>query len=306
MQAFRKSNDQVVLDLLCKRFRTPFSKTDLQSRPKAEEYSSSTTYSKDWLLYNYRRKLLNSDKALEESRDLETVKMWEIAEKQCFSTNQRLNRVVENDFLNSVRDKIASVIGWIPPVKLCTNGRWSNGATALTKRGTHFSVKMKGSVAVTHGASGLAPFFFSGLDRYDSGVFMPEFFGEFHIVRSNRCVQVPKTSDVNRMIACEPAANAFMQQAVGRHIRSCLKKVANIDLNDQTVNQDAAFRAVFDDLATLDLSMASDTLSLSLVEHVVPKEWLTLLKRLRCTHSDLNGRTILLEKFSSMGNGFTF
>jgi hypothetical protein len=107
------------------------------------------------------------------------------------------------------------------------------------------------------------------------------------------------------MIACEPSANAFCQQAIGQWFRKRLKSVG-VDLNDQTINQEAAFRARVDDLSTLDLSSASDTLSIALVDLLLPYEWVKLLCMVRSPFTLLDGKWYFLEKFSSMGNAFTF
>ena len=58
--------------------------------------------------------------------------------------------------------------------------------------------------------------------------------------------------------------------------------------------------------ATIDLSMASDTVATNLVKLVVPKAWFSLLMRLRSPFTFVDGHWTKLEKFSSMGNGFTF
>jgi hypothetical protein len=65
--------------------------------------------------------------------------------------------------------------------------------------------------------------------------------------------------------------------------------------------------------ATIDLSNASDTVCRVLVELLLPDDWHTLLSQLRSPFTRFspdgkkkNRRWYLLEKFSSMGNGFTF
>lgn len=61
-----------------------------------------------------------------------------------------------------------------------------------------------------------------------------------------------------------------------------------------------------DTLATIDLSNASDTVSRVLVELLLPRKWHELLCSLRATHTLVDKKLVRLEKFSSMGNGFTF
>ena len=58
--------------------------------------------------------------------------------------------------------------------------------------------------------------------------------------------------------------------------------------------------------ATIDLSNASDTVAYQLVKLVLPPDWFELLISLRAPFTDMDGKRVRLEKFSSMGNGFTF
>lgn len=58
--------------------------------------------------------------------------------------------------------------------------------------------------------------------------------------------------------------------------------------------------------ATIDLSRASDTIGRELVRALLPPLWAELLESLRATHTSVGGKHVYLEKYSSMGNGFTF
>jgi hypothetical protein len=81
-----------------------------------------------------------------------------------------------------------------------------------------------------------------------------------------------------------------------------------LDLNDQTRNQRLARVGSFaGTLATIDLSMASDTVSRALVELMLPTDWLEALGQCRSPFGVLpSGEKIFYQKFSSMGNGYTF
>lgn len=235
-------------------------------------------------------------------RDRLTLESWEKAEQRCFRTNARLSRIVAgseiDEFCTRVRERISKILGPVPS-RLFEHGRWSNGATFSLRRGTHYSLKVCSDKSVTLSAARHVPWFFQGIVAADSN--------EFSLVEGNRCIQVPKTWKIDRMISAEPTANAFMQQAVGRHIRSRLKRLTRIDLTDQTINQRGAFHAMVDGLATLDLSMASDTMATSLVNILLPPDWFFFLDSLRSHKSrTTSGGWRYLNKFSSMGNAFTF
>ncbi|DAD52380.1 TPA_asm: RNA-directed RNA polymerase [ssRNA phage SRR5466365_3] len=116
---------------------------------------------------------------------------------------------------------------------------------------------------------------------------------------------VPKTALTDRVICIEPTLNGFAQLGIGAMLREALRNVG-CDLTDQGINQRLASRAVTKGLATLDLSSASDTIARDLVRWLLPADWVFAMESCRCSHTLLKGRRVELEKFSSMGNGYTF
>jgi hypothetical protein len=125
-------------------------------------------------------------------------------------------------------------------------------------------------------------------------------------VPGNRITFVPKDCKTRRTIAVEPRWNIYFQKGVGRVLRNVLKRTG-IDLDDQSRNQDLARHAsIHDDLATVDLQSASDSISYELVRWLLPERWVTILSRLRSPSYLLNGEWHRAEKWSSMGNGYTF
>jgi len=126
-------------------------------------------------------------------------------------------------------------------------------------------------------------------------------------IRGNSFTTVPKDSLKDRGIAIEPSINVFYQLAYGKVIRSRLKSVG-INLTDgQDIHRRVACEAsIKGHLSTIDLSNASDTISRSLVKLLLPERWFQVLDDLRSHRTLFQGKWYLLEKFSSMGNGFTF
>lgn len=126
-------------------------------------------------------------------------------------------------------------------------------------------------------------------------------------VSRNRLALVPKNWKTHRMIACEPSGLLPFQLAFDAFIKGRLKRLHGIDLSNQDLNKDMArLASVFDNWATIDLKMASDTLSIALVKWLVTSEWWDVLKRLRSPNWVSDGRAGVYAKFSSMGNGCTF
>jgi len=117
---------------------------------------------------------------------------------------------------------------------------------------------------------------------------------------------VPKNAKTDRSIVTEPSLNGMVQLGIGGFIADRLRAFG-VDLRDQTRNQRLALEgSLTGALATLDLSSASDTVSLELVFHLLPIDWALFLTRFRSGTVTYKGDNLKLEKFSSMGNGYTF
>jgi len=118
---------------------------------------------------------------------------------------------------------------------------------------------------------------------------------------------VPKSSLIDRGIVVEPVLNTLLQGGVGRLMAEKLLTECGLDLSKQEPNQVLARIGSIDgSLATIDLSSASDTVATNLVLDLFPDDWFDLLAQARSGSITFQGRRVVLEKFSSMGNGTTF
>jgi hypothetical protein len=131
-------------------------------------------------------------------------------------------------------------------------------------------------------------------------------------VAGNRITFVPKDGRSLRSIAVEPALNVQVQLGVHEYLRALFVRKGVCDLGDQSQNQmlsyiGSASSDGLDPLVTLDLASASDSVSIELVRWLLPSDWFGLLDALRSTEFSLkSGAFYKSEKFSTMGNGFTF
>jgi hypothetical protein len=132
--------------------------------------------------------------------------------------------------------------------------------------------------------------------RYCTGISLTE---------SSKLTTVPKNSKIDRCICIEPDLNIFVQLGIGALLRERLR-VHGCDLNDQSRNQHWASVAREFDLCTMDLSSASDTICREAVWLLLPHDWCDLLHFARVDSTRLGDEVIKLEKWSSMGNGYTF
>lgn len=110
----------------------------------------------------------------------------------------------------------------------------------------------------------------------------------------------------------QPILNGMLQNAIGDHLAAgpCMR--AGIEIRNQQRNQILAREgSLTGALATLDLRGASDTKSYWLVLETIPIDWFCLLAearvgRIKDPRTPGKESFLDLEKFSAMGNGFTF
>lgn len=128
------------------------------------------------------------------------------------------------------------------------------------------------------------------------------------VVQHNKITFVPKTAKTYRSIAIEPLLNGFVQKGIDEHMRLKLKRIG-IDLSDQSINSELAREGsldVGDSFCTIDLSSASDSISIELCRELLPPEWFDLLDSTRSKSYAYNKVIKAFNKFCSMGNGFCF
>jgi len=127
-----------------------------------------------------------------------------------------------------------------------------------------------------------------------------------------RVCLVPKDSRGPRIISCEPAELMFIQQGLMRKLYSILETHRStrgrINFANQGINQELARRSsITGEMATLDLSDASDRVSLNLVRELFPENWVEAFEACRSESTELpDGRVIKLNKFAPMGSACCF
>jgi len=237
------------------------------------------------------------------------------AESLCSETNNILKlwsrgrflfeRDVEAVLFRAQR-KIANVLGDVPNLD-DLRFRFGPGATTQITRGKA-NAKRKLSEPFCC-SEDLAPYVSDVLDQVPAWVFpegSPETVRSDVVIHDGKIAFVPKNAKTFRSVAVEPMLNTFCQLGIGDYMAKRLLQVG-IDISDQTRNQDLAREgSLTGALATLDLSSASDTIAFELVAHLLPIDWFLFLSKYRTGTVKVEGLPVKLQKFSSMGNGFTF
>lgn len=242
------------------------------------------------------------------------VKKFEEFELLCRQTNSRFRRPQSDPLYrdqivwlhHAIRRKICDVLGEISFDEFFSRADWGPGATTLMKRRqASSSNKFQREVGITRDLHALIPIdVLKGQYPLWASHLSDIGFPNFQV--GNKVVTVPKDATTDRVIAIEPGINLWFQLSIGRQIGDRLRRVG-IDLRDQSHNQRLARLGSIDSsLTTVDLSSASDSISVEVVRELLPADWFHLLDRCRSHYGTLEGKLVKWEKFSSMGNGFTF
>lgn len=273
---------------------------------------------------------------LKENRKERAKAKFVKAELKCRETNEIFNLRDQGLFnlepwadaaLQRAKAKISRVLGTLPRISEL-DFKFGPGATTLTK-------KRQASVAekLTAGFScseDLLPYASRILEEIPEwfklhestnytkvtpvkdangrsiGTLYDEFGRAPVVVLPGRVNFVPKDAMTDRSIIVEGSLNVLIQGAIGRYMFRRLK-ASGIDLSDQSRNQRLAkIGSLTGALATLDLVSASDMMAIAIVRELLPWEWYFFLSTCRSSTVMLDGEPMLQEKFSSMGNGFTF
>lgn len=284
--------------------------------------------------------LLQKCKNLPVEVDKETpaVEKWLKAEAICCSVNVRFERYFGNgsstptevrmlNFLEDARENIARVLGNTPKT---LDGKFGPGSS------TEIRGRMPTLFKTAGGKMTKQPHMTADCQLYWQALYgksvwsralaMYSPYSSADLIRRDAVLGfAPKKATIHRTTETGPGVNVFLQLAAGSFIRNRLKKIAGIDLDEgQALHaRDACAASLDGGASTIDLSSASDTISYWLVKYLLPEGWFSLLDDLRTRFTRVPARFskvlglegtgkpatdihVKLEKFSSMGNGFTF
>ena len=127
-------------------------------------------------------------------------------------------------------------------------------------------------------------------------------------VQGSRLSFVPKSSEITRTICTEPILNMFFQKGIAEVLERRLHGVIGIDFKKQPDKNRwlARIGSETGRFGTIDLSSASDSMSLKLVRDWFPDHMVRWLELTRSKKTMINGAWVDLHMVSSMGNAYTF
>ena len=237
-------------------------------------------------------------------------------EQACAATNVRLTRYLPEtlyledgdmpvyEFITRWRKEVDFVLGNLP---VHLTPRFSSGATyADTGKLITTPDKMSSTPTIYPAIRDLLPFW-RETSWYRALCEERPWQSDPEEVRGNIFFTVPKDGTKFRGCCKEASLAVAFQLDVGREMKKRLLRI-NVDLQKgQAYHREIArFASIDQTFATIDMSNASDTVCRVLPKLTLRGDWWELLNSLRATHTRVDKTWYRLEKFSSMGNGFTF
>lgn len=262
-----------------------------------------------------------------EYRERECLLKWFEAEKACRDTNRRIPWLGKKHsmwpehiekYMFRARKICHRILGKSPIECSDWFEGFGPGATLSNSRAESAVIyKLTNKPSITEGAI----WFYPALPRRLRAVWGP--LDSWEVSEAGRFSTVPKSYKIDRAIMIEPLVNAAIQRSLGVQIAHRLKPfLGDIRHLPERHKELARIGSLTGQYATLDMSAASDTIATEFVRFMLPPDWFRVLNYARTpcvsfderlwTRNDALFRSYgvetihRLEKFSSMGNGFTF
>jgi len=271
-------------------------------------YNDHSAFADDYLVTSVMQK--NPRLPLNIDRRSVAIEKFRTSERQCAEANERISGFLEGNIsvttdirsaIHHARETIREILGPLTRSDLGfaeRNMRFGPGATTslsgVVTQGTKYSRR---KIDATPRVASFRTFCF------------PEYWKqsvpEISLTQCSKLTTVPKNAKTDRVICIEPDLNIYVQLGIGALLRKKLS-VFGLDLGTQDHNQMLSKRAHLDDLCTMDLSSASDTISREAVWLLLDYNWCDLLHFARVDKTRVDEEEISLQKWSSMGNGYTF
>jgi hypothetical protein len=238
------------------------------------------------------------------------------AEVKCAQTNNRFREwdlsSSTQEVLHRAQRLLARMLGTVPTLDQLPFGFGPGSSFSVTKKTSAYH-KMSSNIDCTLGSLGL------GIELLNTSPGWVKSFGlcttdesgildQISVIQGSRLTFVPKDARADRPICVEPLLNGVIQKSYGSHIRDRLRKSKWVDIkNAQHLHKKLARQASIDGKsATIDLSSASDTISYNFVMDMLPWPWFQKLSASRSPKYTYENNWYEFQKFSSMGNGYTF
>ncbi len=255
----------------------------------------------------------------DEAKTLSALSRFDEAETLCAATNARFSKYLmghrpANEQVTRVmlraREKIGALMAKVDWSRVHSGSTFTSGGSVLLPRSKGTPIhKYSTSVEATVQSFNFVSDVFHPIHASGGSADDPEIL----LVQGNKLTCVDKNYKTHRIIAGEPSGSMYLQKGLHKEIRKLLRSVG-VDLSSQLQNQEwALFGSATGLVATVDMSMASDTVAKLMVEwfYSLNPEVLLFMEMLRSTTGGFasgprKGERVTYQKFSSMGNALTF
>lgn len=269
----------------------------------------------DYAAVSFLRKCV--DLPLDGDRDANAREKWKYAERRCFLTNQRFKDINAgyypdgydariNTVLERVKHIFRDLLGSLP--NELKGSRHGPGST-VGDRSFWNTIPDKNSSRpqINSAARCLLPLWHRtawsrGLTAENPHLSDPE------VVDYDIMVLVDKDAAVSRPISLGPSISLFYQLGLAHSMREALKRRFGLELETlQMVHRRLACESSLTGAnCTVDEISASDMVAREAVRYLSHPLWFEAMDTLRIPKTRDGSQTFHLEKFSAMGNGFTF
>lgn len=271
------------------------------------DYTNAGTFGRDYLCAELMSKYPEWDLGIDRAEV--ALAKFSQAETQCRSTNELFLQSIgastvggpAHPVLLTAARKISRLLGKFSWPDVFATASWGPGATTRLSRARRDAYyKFGGIPHATHDLYPIA----AKMVKSVPGWHIPA----IEVVSGNKVTTVPKNAKTDRSIAIEPDLNMVIQKGIGKLLRKRLQRVGLLLPDAQERNNALAqLGSLTGEYATIDLSSASDTVSYELVRSLLPPRWFEALEQSRSPSGVLpSGEQVEYQKFSSMGNGYTF
>lgn len=276
------------------------------------EYTDALEYFKDAQVYALVKKY--PEWHTSHDPELNAKKTFLACEARCRDTNQRFwthepSSWAVHSVLAIAQRKISNILGDVPSIH-DLSFRFGPGASYSVKYNTSALNKLASSIDVTPSCYAIKDEIFRSCpgwrpaESFDiCGPIQPP---QVTVVSGDRLSFVPKTAKTHRPIGINPLLNGLIQKGYGAVIRNKLRPYIDLNKTQPIHRKLAQSASKTGHLATIDLSAASDTIAYAFVQDMLPNQWFDALHTVRSPQYNVENNWYTYQKFSAMGNGFTF
>lgn len=317
-----------IISILCEEVATPFA-LKVKLLLEAKDYESVVTLKispEDYCeaaLFRADSQILGLIKKyphwhIETDPKTEAMKTFIACEVQCMKTNALVfdGSLYGDPLLREItliaKGIIVDILGDCPNVTELSFDFGPGSTYSIPNKNATAAKKLCSTLDVTPNAYGLARKLLLDCPgmKEDAEVFDDcsgsSILSRISLIQGDRLAFVPKTALTDRPIAITGFLNSVLQKGIGKCMRERMRPYVDLRSAQDKHRHYARRASISGEVATMDLSSASDTVAYAIVMELLPWTWFSLLDACRSKHYSIEEKWYTYHKFSAMGNAYTF